>query len=508
MGRDNHSAESVRKRHDFIGMDESDFQTIQGLREILINALPEALDALYGRIRKTPEVNRFFSSESKINQAKKAQSSHWQALLDARFDSSYVKQVRRIGEVHAHIGLTPRWYIGGYTIILERLIHSIIEDGKDRIGLFSQASGRKRLAEKVTSLCKAVLTEIDLTVSYYLDAMETERSELRAEQERRTQEDHKVITAINEALTSLADGDLNYRVTEILPERSEVLKQHFNASAEQLAQSMGRISLSTKDVMTNAESIHHGADNLSLATEQQAAAQEEMSAAVTQIALSASETAKETTKARHMAGLAQSEAEQASQVATDAIEAISRMEQSSQEISNIIGLINKISMQTNILSLNAGVEAARAGEFGRGFAVVASEIRALAERSANASKEIAALITKAAADVISSATQVHNAREALERITSQVIEINEVITKIATESQSQSAGLNEVKVAIRSLEQTTLKNAAIAEESAATAQKLVMMSNELSRDVSIFKIDSNARNIASNPLLNVNNVDY
>ncbi|WP_231946173.1 methyl-accepting chemotaxis protein [Acetobacter ghanensis] len=209
-----------------------------------------------------------------------------------------------------------------------------------------------------------------------------------------------------------------------------------------------------------------------------------------------------------MAGLAQSEAEQASQVATDAIEAISRMEQSSQEISNIIGLINKISMQTNILSLNAGVEAARAGEFGRGFAVVASEIRALAERSANASKEIAALITKAAADVISGATQVHNAREALERITSQVIEINEVITKIATESQSQSAGLNEVKVAIRSLEQTTLKNAAIAEESAATAQKLVMMSNELSRDVSIFKMDSNARNIASNPLLNVNNVDY
>ena len=493
MERDDHSVMSIRHRHDFIGMNEDDFNAIKGLRNTLVNALPDALDALYEKIRKTPELKRFFSSESKINQAKKAQTLHWQALLDAHFDGSYVKQVRRIGEVHAHIGLTPRWYIGGYTIILERLIHSIIEDRKDGIGFFSQASGRERLAKNVTSLCKAVLTEIDLTVSYYLDAMETERAELRAEQERRAQEDRSVISSINAALTSLADGDLSYRVTGIFPERSELLKQYFNGSAEQLSKSIGRISISTKDVMTNAESIHHGADNLSLATEQQAAAQEEMSAAVTQIALSASETAKETMKAQRMASLAQSEAEQASKITADAIEAINRMEQSSKEIDNIIGLINNISMQTNILSLNAGVEAARAGEFGRGFAVVASEIRALAERSAKASKEIAALITKAAADVISGATQVHNAREALERITSQVIAINEATTKIATETQSQSAGLNEVKVAIRSLEKTTLENAAIAEESANTAQRLVIMSNELSDDVSIFKIDSASR---------------
>lgn len=323
--------------------------------------------------------------------------------------------------------------------------------------------------------------------------METERAELRAEQERRAQEDRSVISSINVALTSLADGDLSYRVTEIFPERSELLKQYFNGSVEQLSKIINRISISTKDVMTNAESIHREADNLSLATEQQAAAQEEMSAAVTQIALSASETAKETMKARRMAGLAQSEAEQASKITADAIDAINRMEKSSTKIADIIGLINNISMQTNILSLNAGVEAARAGEFGRGFAVVASEIRALAERSAKASKEIAALITTAAADVISGATQVHNAGEALERITSQVIAINEATTKIATETQSQSAGLNEVKVAIRSLEKTTLENAAIAEESANAAQRLVIMSNELSDDVSIFKIDSASR---------------
>nr|WP_259657208.1 methyl-accepting chemotaxis protein [Gluconacetobacter dulcium] len=194
-----------------------------------------------------------------------------------------------------------------------------------------------------------------------------------------------------------------------------------------------------------------------------------------------------------MAASAQSDAEQASQIVAEAIAAISRIEKSSQEISNIIGVINKISMQTNILSLNASVEAARAGDYGRGFAVVASEVRALAERSTNAGKEIAGLITKAAEDVMSGVTQVHRAGEALQRITSQVSDMNGVISRIATASQAQSAGLDEVKIAIRSLEQTTLKNATIAEESAATAHNLVTMADELAQSVASFKTKTETR---------------
>ncbi|MFT8645781.1 methyl-accepting chemotaxis protein [Gluconacetobacter sp.] len=494
MERDERGIADIQRRHDFIGMNAEDLHALRALHAPLAKALPDALDALYAHIRRTPEVSRFFASEAKIDQAKKAQTAHWQAVLAARFDDAYVAKVRSIGEVHARIGLTPQWYIGGYTIILDRLIRSIIEEnGGAQVGLFSRSSGRKHLAESVSSLCKAVLTEIDLTVSFYLEAMEADRAKLRAEQERRVRDDHAVLSALNAALTFLADGDLTYRVTEVLPEHSASLKQRFNASAQQLAESMSRIAQSTHDVMANADGIRHGADSLSEATEQQAAAQEEMSAAVTQIALGASETAEETVKARHMAASAQSDAEQASQIVAEAIAAISRIEKSSQEISNIIGVINKISMQTNILSLNASVEAARAGDYGRGFAVVASEVRALAERSTNAGKEIAGLITKAAEDVMSGVTQVHRAGEALQRITSQVSDMNGVISRIATASQAQSAGLDEVKIAIRSLEQTTLKNATIAEESAATAHNLVTMADELAQSVASFKTKAETR---------------
>lgn len=508
MKKSQHDTGSIERRHAFIGMVEDDCESIRNQRDTLAKALPDALDALYDQIRVTPEVGRFFSSENKIERAKQAQSNHWQSLLDAKFDHTYVEKVRSIGEIHAQIGLTPRWYIGAYTIILERLIRSIIEEGMGRRGVFSHSGSQKRLSKNITSLCKAVFTEIDLTVSFYLDAMELERSKLREEQEKRSHEDREVMAALKSALTALANGDLSYRVTEELPKHSEVLKEYFNTSAEQLTQSVTRIAQSTEQVISNAESIRHGADDLSQATEQQAAAQEEMSAAVTQITHAASETAKETTKALHMAATARSDAEQASKVATDAIEAIGRIEKSSHEISNIIVLINKISMQTNILSLNAGVEAARAGEFGRGFAVVASEIRALAERSAKASKEIAELITKAAADVMSGVTQVHTARESLDRITDQVININKIIRTIASASQTQSSGLNEVKVAISSLEQTTLKNAEIAEKSAKTAHKLVSMSDELSKDVSVFNVKNNYQRQDKKILSNNYEEDY
>lgn len=490
MHNNEHNLANIRHRHQFIKMSEDDCLALRDLRDPLTKALPEALEVLYDQIRKTPEVNRFFSSEEKINHAKKAQSAHWQAILDARFDAAYIEKVRKIGEIHARIGLTPRWYIGAYTIILDRLIHSIIEDGQQRVGLFYQTSAQKRLARGVTSLCKVVLTEIDLTVSFYLEALEIDRSTLRAEQEKRGHEDHTVISAINSALYSLAEGDLTYRVTEVLPERSDTLKQHFNVLADQLTQSMVRIAQSTQVVKANADNIRHGADNLFQATERQAAAQEEMAAAVTQITLRAIETSEETVKARHMVESAQLDANQASQIVAESIAAIGRIEKSAQEISNIIGLITQISRQTNILSLNASVEAARAGQYGRGFAVVASEVRALAEHSASAGREISMLITKATEDVMSGVTLVHKAGEALHRITSQVNDINAVITTIAMASKDQSTGLDEVKIAIKSLEQTALKNTEIAEESATTAHKLVTMADELKRDVSIFKINT------------------
>nr|WP_281374910.1 globin-coupled sensor protein [Gluconacetobacter sacchari] len=474
--------------HQFILMTARDHDILREIGGVLERAVPGALDALYVQIRKTPEVKRFFSSDAKIEKAKLAQTAHWRAILAARFDTDYVANVHAIGEVHARIGLTPFWYIGGYTVILDQLLRSVIDETVEHESIFRRSRVRRKLTDRVGSLCKAVLAEIDLTVAFYLEEMEAARVEMQAERERLAQEDRAVISAISTALTALADGDLSYRVTESLPERGETLKRHFNATAERLAQSMQKIARNSQTVMANADGIRNGADSLSRATEQQALAQEEMTATVDQIAQGASETAEKTARACQLAEAARSGADRAGHVVSEAVEAIGRIEQSSQEISKIIDVINTISLQTNMLALNAGVEAARAGNHGRGFAVVATEVRALAQRSADAGRTIAALIKRAGAEVQAGVACVRETGESLRNIASLISDIDGTIATIATASQAQSASLREVSITIGGLGQTTLQNAAVAEQSAAGAHNLVVTADELERLVAVFQL--------------------
>ena len=300
----------------------------------------------------------------------------------------------------------------------------------------------------------------------------------------------KVVESIGRALSKLSDGDLTYRISEQFTSAYENLRVDFNKTLESLEASFQSVSATTSQINDNAREISQAADDLSRRTENQAATLEQTAAAIEQMTSSVMSTASGAQRANELVGSARSNAESSGEVVDQAISAMGNIENSADQISQIVGVIDDIAFQTNLLALNAGVEAARAGDAGRGFAVVASEVRALAQRSSNAAKEIKELITESEQHVASGVQQVNHAGEALRKILESVREINEAVSGISSAAQEQSAGLSEINSAVSQLDQVTQQNAAMVEESTAASHTLRQDADDLGRLVAQFQTSS------------------
>ena len=291
-----------------------------------------------------------------------------------------------------------------------------------------------------------------------------------------------------EGLGRLAGGDLVYRIETQFAPKTAQLRSDFNAAAAKLQEAMASIRASTATLASGSGEIAQAADDLSRRTEQQAAGLEETAATLDEITATVKNTAEGAVRAQAVVSTAKSEADHGGEVVRDAITAMGEIERSSKQIGQIIGVIDEIAFQTNLLALNAGVEAARAGDAGRGFAVVASEVRALAQRSAEAAKEVKGLISASTTHVGQGVDRVGETGKALKRIVAQVAEINAVVGAIAASAQEQASALHQVNTAVNQMDQVTQQNAAMVEETTAAAHALGQESAELARLVGLFQL--------------------
>jgi len=317
---------------------------------------------------------------------------------------------------------------------------------------------------------------------------EAEHQRAAAERVKAAEEQAEVVRRLGDGLRDLAGGDLIVRLGEGFSPSYAQIRDDFNQAIDRLKSTILSVVESAGAIKSGAQEISAASDDLSHRTGQQAARLEQTAATLTEITEAVKKSAEGASQARQLVTAADADAKKSAVVVRQAVEAMSSIAKSSQQISQIIGVIDEIAFQTNLLALNAGVEAARAGEAGRGFAVVASEVRALAQRSAQAAKEIKALISGSAGQVDAGVKLVAETGRSLERIMAQVTEVNLVVSGIAAGAQEQSTALQEINGAIEQMNLVMQQDAAMVEQSTAAGHSLSQESSRLSQLVGQFRV--------------------
>ncbi|MCB1919207.1 MAG: HAMP domain-containing protein [Candidatus Competibacteraceae bacterium] len=391
----------------------------------------------------------------------------------------------------------------------QRMAHAYIEQGpsggNQLMGEFDQVA--EKLAEQVDSFLVAAQQRVNLASDHHIRALKKEmiiismicigfvsvliivgwmiRTILRS------------LTNAVALSKRIATGDLTIAIRATSQDEIGQLLQAMQTMSTELTRIVSVINQSTCTVNSTASEIAQGSADLAQRTEEQASVLEETASSMKELTSTVKQSADNAGQANQLASAARNQAEQGGHVVEQAVVAMSAISASSRKIADIISVIDEIAFQTNLLALNAAVEAARAGEQGRGFAVVAAEVRKLAQRSADAAKEIKTLITDSVGKIEEGGKLVEQSGQTLQEIVIAVKEVSDIVAEMAAASREQASGIEQINKAILQMDQVTQQNAALVEETAATSQSMDEQARELQGLMGFFKIDQYPAAVAS-----------
>ncbi|CTP88681.1 methyl-accepting chemotaxis protein [Xanthomonas graminis] len=386
---------------------------------------------------------------------------------------------------HTH---TAQIRVGGRTMRL--IINPVIGDASERQGFVVEWADRTdeiQVEEEVTQIVRAAAAG-DLDSRIGLDGKQGFFLLLTHQLNTLLDNNADGLARISRLLSALSQGDLTARMDGDLHGVFARIRDDANATALQLETIVRQIQGASDSINSSAGEIATGNDDLSRRTEQQAASLEQTAASLEELTATVKQNAEHARQANQLAVGAAAVATQGGEVVGQVVSTMSGIETSSRKIADIISVIDGIAFQTNILALNAAVEAARAGEQGRGFAVVASEVRTLAQRSANAAKEIKGLIDDSVGRVAEGSALVDRAGRTMQEIVASVQRVTDIMGEIASASQEQSAGIEQVNRTVTQMDEATQRNAALVEQATASARSMESQAGELARAVASFTL--------------------
>ncbi|SKA07155.1 methyl-accepting chemotaxis protein [Consotaella salsifontis] len=430
-----------------------------------------ALDHFYQVVSAHPQMREYFTDSQHMEAAKAAQKIHWSHVASGETAPAYIERTEAIGRAHARIGLEPSMYISGYAHLLGSLIETLVQRSWPKVSLGGR-SGRE-LGESLDALCKTAMIDMELAIGSYLDVLTLQAGEeARRKEEERTAARGVVLDELSGALRRLANGDLASPIQAEFPPEFSQLKEDFNHALETFGGVVDKVKTAADGFASHASEIAQASDELAQRTERQAAGLEETAAALHELTDRIHQASDRAGAAAETVNLSRSEAEKAANVVQTAVAAMKNIEASSHEVGQIVSIIDEIAFQTNLLALNAGVEAARAGEAGKGFAVVAQEVRSLAQRSADAAKQIKQLIAVSSTEVHNGSAIIASTHGALQGIVERALDLDRTTRAMAESANDEAVAVREINSAIGDMDQATQQNAAMVEESTAVAMTL------------------------------------
>ena len=486
-GKDRREGGSLNGRLQFAGLDAAGTALMREHRNLLLPYLKNALRDLFHRFQSYPDASRNFQSEAQLERLHDLDQSHWEVLTDARFDALYAERVRALADAERRMGIDPRWHIAGHAVVLEHLVSGLIDEFWPKT-MFANAGARKaKLAEIVVAVLRTALVDLEIAVSLRFN--ESRLSHQQAIADARNAQHAETRTLLAAIAECLAAKDFSGTLEINVPDHYGDLFESLNSAlagvqvslratsekSEAALASIGRLSLSSA-------AIADGAGRTSGSLAKTASDLDEIAAKAGRGAARAKDAEAATVKARQAVVTS-------GEIVSEAITAMSGIEQSAEKIGQIISVIDEIAFQTNLLALNAGIEAARAGESGRGFAVVAQEVRALAQRSADAAREIKQLVTGTKTQVDSGVQMVARTQDAIGDIVAQVSGINETIVTLAAETAATASDIAATARATSALSDELGETVARAVEAGQDSDQLQSVILELGNTIREFRLE-------------------